>query len=123
MACMDPREPTHWPQGVQGRKTAMKGPSPFAKGHERAERATSTPCQPHMAHPFPEAFKHTERERYGPIPSPRLTSTPNAHHDPRWNHNLKNGAATSKTALLPQNGPSRLKTDLTVSKSDPLPQK
>ncbi|KAF8837953.1 hypothetical protein BDN67DRAFT_132710 [Paxillus ammoniavirescens] len=39
------------------------------------------------------------------------------------NYNLKNGATTSKTALLPLNGRSRLKTDAAVSKLDPTCRK
>jgi hypothetical protein len=52
-----------------------------------------------MAHPFPQAFEHAERARHGPIPSPRLTSTPNAHHDPRWLPN--DAAACHKPTRVP----------------------
>ncbi|KIJ09643.1 hypothetical protein PAXINDRAFT_17275 [Paxillus involutus ATCC 200175] len=87
--------------------TEQRALSPRA--HERAKRAMSTRHRRHMAHPFPQAFEHAKQARHGPIPSPRLTSTLNAHHNPRRNHDLKNGATTSKRTQLPQNGSRHLK--------------
>ncbi|KAF8835679.1 hypothetical protein BDN67DRAFT_1015318 [Paxillus ammoniavirescens] len=80
-----PKRPTPRPMsmsmrnGPRGRETATKRPKAFPKAHGRAKRPHVNPT---WSTPFPEASERAKRPLYGPIPSPKPTSTPNEHHHP-----------------------------------------
>ncbi|KAF8833702.1 hypothetical protein BDN67DRAFT_985846 [Paxillus ammoniavirescens] len=93
--------PTHFHETYEHTEWCMStpdGPPTVPEAHEHAKwprNDTPTPPgpasmpngprRPDVPHgpPLPEAFEHAKWAQHSPIPSPRLMSTLNVHHDPR----------------------------------------